>query len=759
MPSDQWWGYSITYGWVVLDRALPINKPGASAQLLFVRCSDWVEYFEDRIKWDLPEYTFAPNYIKKLKGIAAEQAESHYQALMKEWTQRKLDLIKREKQNHNKNNNNFLKCNEELQEFGLKEFNDPEKIKISAKASHRLISPPVAEIDSLRQPLTPGEKLVFDFFNCYLPEEWEIYLQPYLNGLRPDFVLLHPQNGIAVFEVKDWNLDALNYFVDLSKGNKPRLMGIDGSRTFSLEKQNPVSKVDLYKKEIYDLYCPRLQERAGFGAITAGVIFPFAERNKIIDLLKPFLDSRNMFAYPHLYPLIGADTIAGKDIKAALPRLNSRDSRMSVEIAADLRAWLAEPSFAIDQRSILEISNRQRELIETRTGTGYRRIKGSAGSGKSVVLAARAAELASLGQNVLACTFNITLINYLRDLSVRWKGTLVRNSIAWLNFHSLCKRISIESGYENEYKMLWYEDDHKNVLDDKLADLLLEICSNSNEYQVYDAILVDEGQDFRLKWWQVLRKLLKSNGEMVLVADRTQDVYGTAGVWTEESMINAGFRGPWANLDISYRMPPKLIEVARQFAEFFLPDSLRQIPVSPNLELDMYPCEIKWQQTNSNELVDVTIKAVLEMMCIANPQDRLAVADITIIVDLISVGVEISNKLNDEYLIKCIDTFEKNGSKKEGRRKKLSFFMGDARVKLTTIHSFKGWESRLLILVISKANSHRDLATIYAGLTRLKRSEHGTSNLFIVCSASELEIFASTLQLLNKDLVYLISNK
>lgn len=738
MLSDQWWGYSKTYGWVVLDRTLLINKPGASAQLLFVRCSDWVGYLEDKIKWDLPEYTFAPNYIKKLKGIAAEQAESHYQALMKEWTKRKLDLIEGKKQNQNKNNNNFSECNEELQEFGLKESNDHGKIKISAKTSHRLISPPAAEINFLRQPLTLGEKLVFDFFNCYLHEDWEIYLQPYLNGLRPDFVLLHPQNGIAVFEVKDWNLDALNYFVNLSEDNKPRLMGNDGSRTFSLEKQNPINKVDLYKKEIFNLYCPRLQERTGFGVITAGIIFPFSERKKIAHLLKPFLDFRNMSAYPHLYPIIGEDTIATKDINTVLPRWNRPDSRMSELIASDLRAWLSEPSFSIDQRSTLEISNRQRELITTRTDTGYRRIKGSAGSGKSVVLAARAAELASLGLNVLVCTFNITLINYLRDLSVRWKGTLARNAITWLHFHSLCKRIAIESGYENEYKKLWHEDDHKNVLDDKLADLLLEICSNTNEYQVYDAILVDEGQDFRLKWWQVIRKLLKSNGEMVLVADRTQDVYGTAGVWTEESMTNAGFRGPWANLDISYRMPPKLIEVARQFAEFFLPDSLRQIPVPPNLELDMYPCEIKWQQTNSNELVDATIKAVLEMMCVAGPKERLAVADITIIVDLISIGVEISNKLNYEYSIRCIDTFERNGSKNEGNRKKLSFFMGDAKVKLTTIHSFKGWESRLLILVISKANSHRDLATIYAGLTRLKRSEHGISNLFIVCSASAL---------------------
>ncbi|NCB60598.1 MAG: DNA helicase, partial [Gammaproteobacteria bacterium] len=75
----------------------------------------------------------------------------------------------------------------------------------------RFVSPPIDQFHKLRQPLTDGERVVFDFFNSHLSVEWEIYVQPHLNGLRPDFVLLHPRAGIAVFEVKDWNLDAMHY--------------------------------------------------------------------------------------------------------------------------------------------------------------------------------------------------------------------------------------------------------------------------------------------------------------------------------------------------------------------------------------------------------------------------------------------------------------------------------------------------------------------------------------------------------------------
>ena len=70
----------------------------------------------------------------------------------------------------------------------------------------------------------------------------------------------------------------------------------------------------------------------------------------------------------------------------------------------------------------------------------------------------------------------------------------------------------------------------------------------------YDAILVDEGQDFRPSWWQTLRLALKADGEMILVADKTQNIYATAAAWTEDTMANAGFRGPWVGAED--QLPP-----------------------------------------------------------------------------------------------------------------------------------------------------------------------------------------------------------
>lgn len=113
----------------------------------------------------------------------------------------------------------------------------------------RRVSPPVNELDSLPHPLTSGERRVFDFFNTRLAPEWEIYVQPHLNGLRPDFVLLHPRIGVAVFEVKDWSLNDAAYQVQRREDGTPVLMVNDHGEWRAIEQANPVEKILYYKTE------------------------------------------------------------------------------------------------------------------------------------------------------------------------------------------------------------------------------------------------------------------------------------------------------------------------------------------------------------------------------------------------------------------------------------------------------------------------------------------------------------------------------
>jgi hypothetical protein len=477
----------------------------------------------------------------------------------------------------------------------------------------RFVSPPLDQLEKLRQPLTAGEGLVFDLFNERLAPEWEIYIQPHLNGLRPDFVLLNPDVGIAVFEVKDWDLDAMRYWTEKRDGKAPKLCASDGNKSFSIQSQNPIEKIFRYKQEIHNLYCPRLNGQAGFATITAGVIFPFARQEQIDILLQPCLAYRGMLDWPQYNPVSGAEAISGARLDLVFPESRRSSSKfMTEDQANDMRNWLIEPDYSSTQRKPIELDAAQRGYVTSRTQSGYRRIKGPAGSGKSLILAARAAQLLGEGKEVLVVTFNITLLHYLMDVAVRWPNAhgRTRQGITWLNFHFWCKRVCEESDRVDEYRDLWKggEGQQGVVLSTQLPALVASCIDSDDEnvIQRYDAVLVDEGQDFLPTWWNVLRKVCRAGGEMLLVADATQDIYGTARSWTDEAMTGAGFPGGrWAELQTCYRLPPTAMETARTFASNYLPRDTVDLPNGIQGELDLYPCQLRWVQISSGNDVQV----------------------------------------------------------------------------------------------------------------------------------------------------------
>jgi hypothetical protein len=614
-----------------------------------------------------------------------------------------------------------------------------------------LICPAREELHSLRTPLTTGELQVLEFFDRYLPEGWEIYVQPHLNGLRPDFVLLHPRLGIAVFEVKDWNLDAMPYFVRATNGG-PALWSRDQQGKEFRHRDNPVEKVVRYKQEILDLYCPKLgllvkNHAHALSVITAGVIMTEASTDRVMDLFQPFLDHLGLTGSKAKYhPVVGRDALANGDLNAVFPSAKLRRSRyMTPAFADDLRSWLREPDHAAEQRTPLPLTPKQKEIATTRTQTGYRRVKGAAGAGKSLALAARAAHLAGEGKEVLVVTFNITLWHYLRDLAVRYDhpSPPVPNfmqNITWLHFHEWCRRVCQEAGLDRDYKRLFQGVDHNhdNLFEVEIPALVERALDEAIEHiSCYDAILVDEGQDFNLTWWNLLRQVRREGGEMLLVADATQDLYRQACRWTDEQMRGAGFTGPWFQLEESYRFPPGLIPYLRRFAETFLSGSDIDLPSEVQGDLFEQPLTLRWLQVQEQDAVDACVQAVCDLV---SNSPNIAWADITLLVATHEMGMRCVDKLAEKNIHVCHVFAEDHQSQK---RLKMQFWMGDPQLKAATVHSFKGWETRALVVHISKATTANDLVETYVALSRLRRSEKG-SFLTVVCSAPELADYGRT---------------
>ena len=609
----------------------------------------------------------------------------------------------------------------------------------------RIIDPPKDQWDLLCPRLTSGESEVAKLFHYKLPLEWEIYIQPYLNGLRPDFVLLNPYAGIAVFEIKDWNLKTLQYST-ISNRKTP----------------SPINQIERYEEEIFNLYCPRLNDYYGKAVITAGLIFTKVPQAEVDRLLDPYRH-KGVKQYRDRYPFSGSERVEKGNIDELFPeskkwgKLNPSRS-MSSDTAADLRGWLKEPAFSQEQRKPLNLNEDQREIARERTTTGYRRVKGPAGSGKSLALAARAAVLASEGKQVLVCTFNITLMNYLRDLVARHARELaekqttrpqvIRQQIEFRHFHGWCKQVCTLTGHEDDYSQLWKRYSKAEVMNDHMAKLVLQIYEDlegSDVLPIYDAILVDEGQDYRLLWWKTLRKAVTPDGEKLLVADKTQNIYGTATAWTDEAMKDAGFSGVWKELKTSYRLPDKIIQILEKFSDDFLRPLGEEVDLarSEQTELDFNPkTELRWVQMSSGgPTAEVCFEEVRRQM--QRLRSDTANPDIIFLTQNNDMGLELVEKC-EQAGIRALHTFgqeDQDYKKNEAsRRKKLAFFLGDARVKATTLHSFKGWEGRHLILHVSRIASSEDRALFYTALSRTKKHRNG-SMLTVVSSCPDLHDF------------------
>jgi hypothetical protein len=143
---------------------------------------------------------------------------------------------------------------------------------------------------------------------------WEIYVQPHLNGCRPDFVLLNPKVGIGILEIKDWDLQAPRYSWRKVSHGADELIGTHSGHDFKHE--NPARKLRYYKQEVFDIYCPRLTAGSGLAAISAGVIFPFANEIDVHRLFDSQVTSKYEFVAGR-----------GRRVWRCLPHLASRKIR------------------------------------------------------------------------------------------------------------------------------------------------------------------------------------------------------------------------------------------------------------------------------------------------------------------------------------------------------------------------------------------------------------------------------------------------
>ncbi len=74
------------------------------------------------------------------------------------------------------------------------------------------IFPTIENIERLKVTPTEGEMFLLSYLIESMDNDVEIYFQPFLNGDRPDIIIIKKDYGVTVIEVKDWDLNS--YYID-----------------------------------------------------------------------------------------------------------------------------------------------------------------------------------------------------------------------------------------------------------------------------------------------------------------------------------------------------------------------------------------------------------------------------------------------------------------------------------------------------------------------------------------------------------------
>ena len=550
-----------------------------------------------------------------------------------------------------------------------------------------------------------GEARLLEFFKEHF-DGWEIYCQPFVNGKRPDFALLHPQIGLGIFEVKDWELRSKDW----------------------KEYPSAIAQARGYRQLFEPMFFARHNALLNF-PVTVGLIFTRASNSDVHKHFHEYLDGT-----PYT-TLAGRETLETVDIAQLFPlAIRRAPQRPTDEAANDLRSWLVEPHHSWEYRQPLDADPRQERFVTNAEGVKSRRMRGSAGSGKSVTLVRRAAKVAAEGKNVLFVCYNNALINYLRDTCDR-TGDANATQIEWRTFHSHCRSLFAQFDLSQKFDEL--AKDSKNW-DEAIPSCISErIASSEQEARKFHAIYIDEGQDFNLSWWNLLRRCLRDDGEMMIAFDSAQQIYPRTD-WNTETLRGAGIPGRWIELGGSRRLPNLLMPLLRSFAEQFHPKALDCLPEKA-AGMDC-PCELRWVQVKPDKRVATSVRELARIIQRDAAPVSKAMSDLTFLSDRKDDCLEAETLLSKSGLAVTNSAHKEKALERKAKRE---FTMRKPTIKICTFQSFKGWQSRSVVISIAQFAGSEDSAAFYTMLTRVKAHNLG-SDLTVVCSAPRLRKFGST---------------
>ncbi len=464
-----------------------------------------------------------------------------------------------------------------------------------------------------------------------------------------DFALFHPAKGILVIEAKGGE-------IAIEDGTYVRRHG--SGRTESIE--NPFEQAAACKRQLSDFLAAEVPGLGGGPRVGYAVSFPHVRvthalgpdgpREIIIDRqdLQPIEASISDLASYWKPPQNLSDAMLSRIRKLLLPSVTVR------------RLLVDELDDAKDQ--LVELTGEQFDVLDAIAGNRQAVVFGGAGTGKTLLAVERTRRLSDLGASVLLVCYNELLG---RQLAQSFAGD---PNVRAGTFHQVARSVCVSAGQLIPERLPadWFASELPARFADAAAEVGFEV----------DAVVVDEGQDFKSSWWDPLRLVMRdfNDGWFYVFADTQQALYVA----------------DWA--------PP--FETAY---EYRLTKNCRNTRPIAERVAAVYGGEVRVNRVEGPKPKFHVVKSV------DGAVDRILgrlkeLIEAGVVPDRIQV-LSSTRDIADSLLGRDVDGIG------------LTTF-GDDGIAVETVHRFKGMEAEVVILALMNVTSDVERALAYTGLSR-----------------------------------------
>jgi ATP:corrinoid adenosyltransferase len=360
-----------------------------------------------------------------------------------------------------------------------------------------------------------SEKQVFEALRNGLPGDWVVihsrrFVLPAIGSFRTpkecevDFLILNPKRGFLGLEVKggqDIGRDQNGWYSIDYHGKKHSI------KDPGAQAQNATHTVCNYLKNFPDFtsWQPAYGWGVCFPAVTVkGALDPGLPKEYVIDNTQ-LGDIRI-----HIERVFEANGMPEGLIPASKIQAFLKALAPSFKLAPSLSS-----RFDAESPALVQMTDEQNDVLDMFEDFPRVAVRGAAGTGKTFVAMEKARRLANIGKRVLMLCFNRPLADF---LAKRADGFVVETFHRFAS--QMCRRAGIAFKEPSE------DDQKEEFWTVEAADLLqqaLEVYPDER----YDAVIVDEAQDFKPVWWIPVEGLLKDskNSSFYIFFDPNQQIY------------------------------------------------------------------------------------------------------------------------------------------------------------------------------------------------------------------------------------------